>query len=48
MNSSNFNPKSKLDIEVINDIFKSPSKEVFDTFTKDSPDELKPNSNKNK
>ncbi len=30
------------------DVFVSPSKEIFNTYTKDSPDELKPNSNKNK
>ena len=30
------------------DVFVSPSKEIFNTYTKDSPDELKPNSNQNK
>lgn len=48
MNSQQFNPKSKLDFEVIKDVFVSPSREVFNTYTKDSPDELKPNSNQNK
>ena len=48
MNSNDFNPKNKLSFEMIQDIFKSPSKEVFNTYTKDSPDELKPNSNQNK
>lgn len=48
MNSVAFNPKGNLDFEVLKDIFVSPSKEQFKTFTKDSPDELKPNSNQNK
>ncbi|WP_035141559.1 exo-beta-1,4-galactosidase [Flavobacterium daejeonense] len=48
MNSDNFNPKNKVSFEVIQDIMVSPSKEVFNTYTKDSPDELKPNSNQNK
>jgi len=33
---------------LIQDVFTTPSKETFDTYTKDSPDELKPNSNQNK
>ena len=48
MNSNQFNPKNQLSIDVIQDIFVSPSKEQFKTYTKDSPDELKPNSNQNK
>lgn len=48
MDSDQFNPKNKLDFEVIKDVFTSPSREVFKTYTKDSPDELKPNSNQNK
>lgn len=48
MNSNQFNPKNKLNFEVIKDVFTSPSREVFNTYTKDSPDELKPNSNQNK
>jgi len=48
MNSDQFNPKNKLDFETIKDIFTTPSREVFNTYTKDSPDELKPNSNQNK
>ncbi|MBF4470521.1 sugar-binding domain-containing protein [Flavobacterium sp. HJJ] len=48
MDSDKFNPKSILDFEVIKDVFVSPSHEVFNTYTKDSPDELKPNSNQNK
>jgi hypothetical protein len=48
MNSDQFNPKGNLSFELIQDIFVSPSKEQFKTYTKDSPDELKPNSNQNK
>ncbi|MFL9831749.1 sugar-binding domain-containing protein [Flavobacterium sp. ST-87] len=48
MNSPDFNPEKKLDMKVIQDVFSSPSREIFDTYTKDSPDELKPNSNQNK
>lgn len=48
MDSDEFNPKGKLDFEMIKDVFVSPSREVFNTYTKDSPDELKPNSNQNK
>ena len=48
MSSDAFNPKNSLSLEVIQDIFVSPSKEQFKTYTKDSPDELKPNSNQNK
>ncbi len=48
MNSDQFNPKNQLTLDVIQDIFVSPSKEQFQNYTKDSPDELKPNSNQNK
>lgn len=48
MNSDQFNPNNKLSFDVIKDVFVSPSKEIFDTYTKDSPDELKPNSAQNK
>jgi len=48
MASEKFNPSQEVDINVIEDVFKSPSKQLFDTYTKDSPDELKPNSSKNK
>nr|WP_315241722.1 sugar-binding domain-containing protein [uncultured Flavobacterium sp.] len=48
MNSDAFDPKEDLSFDVLNDIFVSPSKEQFKTYTKDSPDELKPNSNQNK
>lgn len=42
MESPQFNPKFKVDFSVIDDIFKTPSRQQFETFTKDSPDELKP------
>ena len=48
MTSGNFNPKGEVSFEVIKDVFVSPSKEKVDMYTKDSPDELKPNSNQNK
>ncbi|OCB73693.1 hypothetical protein B0A79_20275 [Flavobacterium piscis] len=48
MNSDQFDPKNTLSFELIQDVFTTPSKETFDTYTKDSPDELKPNSNQNK
>ncbi|MEO8254215.1 MAG: sugar-binding domain-containing protein [Flavobacterium sp.] len=48
MNSDQFNPKNQLTLDVIQDVFVSPSKEQFQNYTKDSPDELKPNSNQNK
>lgn len=42
MLSDKFNPADKVDIAVITDLFQSPSKETWDSYTKDSPDELKP------
>jgi len=42
MGSDDFNPVNSVDIAVIRDLFKTGSKLVFDTHTKDSPDELKP------
>jgi hypothetical protein len=42
MLSSEFNPKDQVDLSVIRDIFISPSKERWDSFTKATPDELKP------
>jgi len=42
MQSDRFNPKFEVAYQTIKDIFESPSKEQFSTFTKDSPDELKP------
>lgn len=42
MMSDRFNPKYEVAYNTVKDIFESPSKIQFDTFTKDSPDELKP------
>lgn len=48
MSSDKFNPKSEVKFEIVNDVFLRPSKETVHMYTKDSPDELKPNSNQNK
>jgi hypothetical protein len=42
MQSKNFSPKIEVNINLLKDIFKSPSKQVWDSFTKATPDELKP------
>jgi len=42
MATKDFDPKYTVDIAVVRDLFKTGSKLVFDTYTKDSPDELKP------
>lgn len=42
MSSEAFNPAFNVDINLVRDLFKTGSKIVFDTHTKDSPDELKP------
>ncbi|MCX2476815.1 beta-glucuronidase [Pedobacter sp. MC2016-05] len=47
MMSDNFKPKYEVAYNTVKDIFESPSKIQFDTFTKDSPDELKPKPNSN-
>ncbi|MGM9478778.1 exo-beta-1,4-galactosidase [Pedobacter sp. GSP4] len=41
MSSNQFNPKYEVAFSTVKDIFETPSKIQFDTFTKDSPDELK-------
>ena len=46
MLSEKFAPKENLELSLIKDLFISPSKETWDSFTKDSPDELKPIKNK--
>ena len=48
MASDKFNPQSEVSFDVVKDVLVNPSKEQFKTYTKDSPDELKPNSNQNK
>jgi hypothetical protein len=42
MLSDRFDPKYAVDLAVVKDLFLTPSKEQWDAFTKDSPDELKP------
>lgn len=46
MLSEKFAPKETVELSLIKDLFVSPSKETWDSFTKDSPDELKPIKNK--
>ncbi|MVN20815.1 exo-beta-1,4-galactosidase [Mucilaginibacter arboris] len=41
MASDQFNPKTSVDFNVVKDVFETASHEVFSTYTKDSPDELK-------
>jgi len=40
--SDRFQPKDAVDFKVVKDLFETPSREQFHTFTKNSPDELKP------
>ena len=42
MNSAEFNPQTQLEPKLIQDLFTTPSRQQFDKYTKDSPDELKP------
>jgi hypothetical protein len=42
MLSDKFNPVDTLDLKVIKDLFISPSRETWDSYTKQNPDELKP------
>jgi hypothetical protein len=42
MLSPGFNPATQIDLSIVRDLFQKPSRFVFDAFTKDSPDELKP------
>jgi hypothetical protein len=42
MQSAKFNPAYQVELAVVKDIFETGSKEKFTTYTKDSPDELKP------
>jgi hypothetical protein len=48
MSSTQFKPTNDIDINTIDDIFKSGSKEVFVSYTNGAPDELKPKNIKNK
>ncbi len=47
MESDKFAPATTIDVALIRDLTQTPSKEQFSTFTKDSPDELKPKLNLN-
>ncbi|WP_035108582.1 exo-beta-1,4-galactosidase [Flavobacterium denitrificans] len=42
MTSTSFNPKENVDISALKALFTTPSKETWDSFTKSTPDELKP------
>lgn len=46
MTSAAFSPNDEVDLKVLRDLLVSPSKERWDSFTKDTPDELKPQNNK--
>ncbi len=43
MCSEEFKPAHRVDFATIKDLLETPSKQQFDTFTKSTPDELKPN-----
>ncbi len=47
MESAQFNPKVDVAFSVVKDLFETPSRQQFDTFTKDAPDELKTKSKTN-
>ena len=40
--SAQFRPATAVDFNVVKDLFETPSREQFSTYTKNSPDELKP------
>ncbi len=44
VNSDKFNPLQTITAEMVKKIFTEPSRETWDAYTKDSPDELKPKS----
>jgi len=48
MGSDKFDPTEEVDMAVVEDIMVSPSKQQYKIYTVDSPDELMPNSNRNK
>ncbi|MEJ2883183.1 exo-beta-1,4-galactosidase [Pedobacter sp. GR22-6] len=48
MESEKFSPGVDVPLDAIQGLFERPSREQFDTYTKDSPDELKVKSEKNK
>ena len=47
MASAQFDPKDAISLATVRDIFQSPSKEVWNSFTNATPDELKPQNQKN-
>jgi len=47
MESDQFNPKDKVDMKVVRALFITPSREVWDSFSRTNPDELKPQNQKN-
>jgi hypothetical protein len=42
MAGDKFNPAFDVSLATVKDIFETPTREPFNTYTKDSPDELKP------
>lgn len=46
--SADFRPKDRLELAVVKDVFQTPSRETWDSFTKGTPDELKPENQKKK
>lgn len=46
MASEDFQPEDRLELQVVKDVFQTPSRETWDSYTKDSPDELKPTNQK--
>jgi hypothetical protein len=42
MGTTKFNPDQHVSAEMLKDLFRSPSRETWDSFTKESPDELQP------
>jgi hypothetical protein len=48
MNSGAFAPPATISFGVVDDLLSKPSRLQFDTYTKDSPDELRPKPNNQK
>ena len=46
MSSPKFNPTDVITVKMVKDLFTVPSKDVWDNYTKSSPDELRPIGNK--
>jgi hypothetical protein len=45
VHSTSFNPKSTVELSAVQALFTEPSRETWNGYTKDSPDELKPKAN---